>query len=243
MKRILLLLVLAAAACSQPKAPVIGISCSRSSSGATLLASTYTEAISRAGGVAVVLPTVSSAEQAHALLAALDGVVFSGGEDLNPAWYGEEVLNETVEIDSVRDASDSLLARAALASGKPLLGICRGEQLLNVMLGGSLYQDIPTQVPQTVGHSGGARHKMGVAAGSVLEQLFGSDSLEVNSYHHQAVKEAGAGVVVTARSAEGIVEAYEAPNVLAVQFHPEKLLHQGEEQWLSLFEYYVSLCK
>ena len=243
MKRILLLLVLAAAACSQPKAPVIGISCSRSSSGATLLASTYTEAISRAGGVAVVLPTVSSAEQADALVAVLDGVVFSGGEDLNPAWYGEEVLNETVEIDSVRDVSDSLLARAALASGKPLLGICRGEQLLNVMLGGSLYQDIPTQVPQTVGHSGGARHKIGVAAGSVLEQLFRSDSLEVNSYHHQAVKEAGAGVVVTARSAEGIVEAYEAPNVLAVQFHPEKLLHQGEEHWLSLLEYYVSLCK
>ena len=81
MKRILLLLVLAAAACSQPKAPVIGISCSRSSSGATLLASTYTEAISRAGGVAVVLPTVSSAEQADALLAVLDGVVFSGGEE------------------------------------------------------------------------------------------------------------------------------------------------------------------
>ena len=240
MKRILLLLSLAAVACAQPKAPLIGITCSRSASGSTLLATTYTEAVSKAGGVPVVIPTIGTAEEAEAILAKLDGVIFSGGEDISPAWYGEEILNETVHIDAVRDRSDSLLARAALASGKPILGICRGEQLLNVMLGGSLYQDIPTQVPETVGHSG-TTHKIGVADGSVLARLFGTDSLEVNSTHHQAVKDVPSGVTVTAHSADGIIEAYEAGQVLAVQFHPEKLVLRGQDQWLALFEYYISL--
>lgn len=236
-------LLLLLAACSAPKTPLIGISCSRSSSGSTLLSTSYTEAVAKAGGVALVIPTVTSREQADAVVAALDGVVFSGGEDINPAWYGEEILNGSVEIDAVRDRSDSLLARAALSSGKPILAICRGEQLMNVMLGGSLFQDIPVQVPRTVGHGGGAFHKIGLEEGSVLSRLYGTDSLEVNSYHHQAVKQAAPGVRVTARSREGIVEAYENSQVWAVQFHPEKMLQQGREQWLPLFELFVDRCR
>ena len=236
-------LLLLLAACSAPKMPLIGISCSRSSSGSTLLSTSYTEAVAKAGGVALVIPTVTSREQADAVVAALDGVVFSGGEDINPAWYGEEILNGSVEIDAVRDRSDSLLARAALSSGKPILAICRGEQLMNVMLGGSLFQDIPVQVPRTVGHGGGAFHKIGLEEGSVLSRLYGTDSLEVNSYHHQAVKQAAPGVRVTARSREGIVEAYENSQVWAVQFHPEKMLQQGREQWLPLFELFVDRCR
>jgi putative glutamine amidotransferase len=238
-----LLAVLALTACSAPKKPVIGITCSRSSAGSTLLATAYTEAVSKAGGVAVVLPTVSTREEADALLAALDGVIFSGGEDVNPAWYGEEILNETVHIDAVRDHSDSLLARAALSSGKPLLGICRGEQLLNVMMGGSLYQDIPSQVPQTVGHSGGATNRIALEGESLLSRLYGADSLVVNSFHHQAVKDPAPGIRITARSDDGLVEAYETDQVWAVQFHPEKLLQKGEEKWLKLFEAYVERCR
>ena len=244
MKRILILLAcILAAACSQSKAPLIGITCSRSSSGATLLATTYTEAIIKGGGVPVVIPTLGTRDQAEAIVAKLDGIVFSGGEDVSPAWYGEDILNESVQVDAVRDLSDSLLARAALASGKPVMAICRGEHLLNVMLGGSLYQDIPTQIPGTVGHGGGAMHKIGLEEGSVLATLFGPDSLEVNSYHHQAVKVAAPGVRITARSADEVVEAYEAPSVLAVQFHPEKMLQQGDEKWALLFAHFVGLCK
>lgn len=232
----ILLLIMAVTACSAPRKPLIGISCSRSSSGSTLLATSYTEAVAKAGGVPVVIPTVASREEADGVVAALDGIIFSGGEDVNPAWYGEAILNETVKIDAVRDHSDSLLARAALDSGKPILGICRGEQLLNVIMGGSLYQDIPAQIPQTIGHSGGASNKIGLEGESILSRLYGADSLEVNSFHHQAVKDPAPGIRITARSDDGVVEAYEKGRIWAVQFHPEKMLQLGDEKWLKLFE-------
>ena len=244
LKRFHIILIIAAlTACSTPKAPLIGISSSRSASGSTLLSTAYTEAVSKAGGVPVAIPTVSSREQADAILDALDGIVFSGGEDVNPAWYGEDVLNETVGIDHVRDRSDSLLARAALCSSKRILAICRGEQLMNVILGGSLFQDIPSQVPETVGHGGGSRHMIVTEEGGFLQRIYGQDSLEVNSYHHQAVKLPAPGLRIAARSADGIVEAYETDHVLAVQFHPEKMLQQGDDRWLALFREFVNGCK
>lgn len=224
---------------SARKAPLVGISCSRTSSGSTLLARTYTDAIRRSGGIPVVLPTVSDGEQAAALIGCLDGIVFSGGEDIDPSWYGETVWNETVAVDTLRDLSDSLLGRAALASGKPILAICRGEQLMNVLLGGSLFQDLPSQNPDSpVEHNGGALHRIGVEEGSVLARLYGCDSLTVNSFHHQAVKVPAPGITVTARAADGVVEAYETPQVWAFQFHPEKLL-PDDESWLALFEAYL----
>ena len=222
--------------------PVIGISCSRSASGATQLATTYTEAIQRAGGVAVVLPTIGDEARAEELLAALDGIVFSGGEDVSPEWYGEEIWNETVHVDAVRDRSDSLLARAALASGKPILAICRGEQMMNVVLGGSLYQDLPSQFGDQVRHGGGAIHTIGLEPGSVLAEIYGTDSLSVNSFHHQGVKVLAPGVRATAHSADGLVEAYENEQLWAVQFHAEKDLQAGDTRWLHLFWAFVQRC-
>ena len=243
MRRILLSLsLLLAVACSAPKTPLIGISCSRCASGATQLATTYTEAVARAGGIAVVLPTVADAAQAEALLGVLDGLILSGGEDVQPGWYGEEVWNETVHVDSLRDRSDSLLARAALASDKPVLAICRGAQLMNVVLGGSLYQDLPTQFGTAVAHGGGVEHRIGLEADSVLAGLYGTDSLTVNSFHHQAVKDVAPGVKITARSADGLPEAFETGRVWAVQFHPEKMLQQGDSSWISLFGAFVRRC-
>lgn len=243
MRRFLLLsITILVAACSHAGAPLIGISSARSSNGSTLLSKTYTEAISRAGGIPVVIPTVGTKEEADAVLAVLDGIVFSGGEDLQPSWYGEDVLNETVHIDTLRDYSDSLLARSALASGKPVLAICRGEQLINVMLGGSLYQDIPSQVAGVGAHARGAMHRIAPEPGSVLAGLYGTDSLLVNSYHHQAVKAPAPGIRITARSGDGIVEAYETAQVLAFQFHPEKMVAQGEQGWLALFEEFIHRC-
>ena len=237
MKRLsCLLLVIMAVACTQ-KHPLIGVSCSRYND-LTILPATYTDAITRSGGIPVILPTINSYSQAEELLSKLDGLVFSGGEDVNPAWYSESVLNESVEIDPIRDRSDSLLARAALSSGKPVLAICRGSQLMNVILGGSLYQDIPTQIPENIGH-GGTDHKIATEPGSVLSRIYGPDSLTVRSSHHQCVKDVGKGITVTARSADGIVEAWETPQIWAVQFHPEKSLADGDDSWLALFSAYI----
>lgn len=243
MKRIIFALsLLLLASCARQATPMIGISCSRSNSGAAQLNTSYTEAVTKAGGVPVVLPTVGTPEEAAALLEKLDGIVFSGGEDVDPAMYGETIWNGTVYIDHVRDRSDSLLARAALASGKPILAICRGSQLMNVMLGGTLYQDIPSQLPEARRHSG-ATHTIAAEPGSVLAGLFGTDSLTVNSLHHQGVKDPAPGLRITARAADGMVEGYETDQVLAVQFHPEKLLQAGETRWIPFFETFVDRCR
>ncbi len=244
MKRLLLLFsVLALTSCAY-RAPLIGISGSYASEGvgSTTLNTNYSQAISKAGGVPVVIPTLSSREEADAVLAKLDGIVFSGGEDLDPSFYGEEKLNETVFVDTVRDVSDVFLAQAALASKKPILAICRGEQLMNVVLGGSLYQDLAEQKPENVGH-GGTVHKILAEPGSLLAKLYGTDSLEVNSSHHQAVKDVAPGLVVTAYSSDGVVEAYEGNNLIAVQFHPEKLVRAGDNKWLEFFKVFIARCR
>jgi Predicted glutamine amidotransferases len=159
MKRILIVLLALATLSACRRAPVIGISSGRSESGAATLSANYTDAVVRAGGVPVIFPTVADSALASTLIRMVDGVIFSGGPDLDPSYYGETVWNETVEVDTLRDVSDLLLMRAALASGKPVMAICRGEQLMNVVLGGSLVQDIPTQVDTMVRHSGGVRHR------------------------------------------------------------------------------------
>ena len=239
MKRLFFLAILImAASCARPSAPLVGVSCSRYS-GHTILPETYTNAVAAAGGVPVVLATVNDPAAARSIMEKLDGLLLSGGEDVNPAWYGEEVLNSTVECDPVRDRSDSLLLAAALQAGKPVLAICRGSQLANVFLGGSLYQDIPTQLPENMGH-GGTEHYVGLEPGSFLSRIYGTDSLMVNSFHHQCVKDLGRGVKVTARSSDGIVEAWEAPGITAVQFHPEKMLPDNS-RWLPFFQAYISL--
>ena len=241
MKRILVLLTLVALAASCHRAPLIGISCGRSSAGAATLSANYTEAVARAGGVPVIFPTVADSALAAALVRKVDGVIFSGGPDLDPSYYGETFWNETVKVDTLRDVSDLLLMRAAIAAGKPVMGICRGEQLLNVVLGGSLYQDIPTQVDTLVTHSGGVWHRIGVEKGSVLYQLFGEDSLTVNSFHHQAVKKVAPGVRVTAHAPNGIVEAYEyGDRLIAFQFHPEGMA-RTDDAWLAPFRYFVKM--
>ena len=241
MKRILVLLTLVALAASCHRAPLIGISCGRSSAGAATLSANYTEAVARAGGIPVIFPTVADSALAAALVRKVDGVIFSGGPDLDPSYYGETIWNETVQVDTLRDVSDLMLMRAALAARKPVMCICRGEQLMNVVLGGSLYQDLPTQVDTLVKHGGGTWHRIGVEKGSVLYDLFGQDSLTVNSFHHQAVKKVAPGIRVTAHADNGIVEAYEyGDRLIAFQFHPEGMA-RTDDTWLAPFRYFVKM--
>ena len=255
MKRVILLAVLLGAVLSgcRESSPVVGVSCCWDE-GRVSLSDAYLTAVRAAGGVPVVLPPVLSAEDAAAALASVDALILSGGEDIAPARYGEEVLNATVEVNGARDTSDFLLATEALRRGLPILGICRGEQLMNVVLGGTLFQDLPTQIGSGVNGTTAAiahrqkaddgvpTHMIYIEAGSRLHGLLGADSLMVNSFHHQAVKDPGAGVHVVARAADGVVEAWEydgskRASILCVQFHPELLYARGgDSTFLPIFQ-------
>lgn len=254
MKRILTILAIAilAAACAGPKsakapgAPLIGITPSFSGTNSSVSQS-YVNAVRKAGGVPVILPGVKTKDEADALMASIDGVIFSGGEDVDPARYGEEIWNESVGINFPRDTSDFLMAQAARDRAIPIMGICRGSQLLNVAYGGSLWQDIPSQLGPEHRASykpGEGVHAIGLEKGSrIREILADADSVWVNTHHHQAVKDIAPGCKVTARSPEGIVEAWEGPGVFCVQFHPEEMIWWGDDTYMPLFEYFVGECR
>ena len=234
------------------KKPLIGIAPGYSGASVSTLGRAYSDAIIRAGGIPVILPQVNNASMASEMLGRVDGFMLTGGVDLNPAYYGEAIWNETVEVDHHRDTIDVLYAKAALKSRKPILAICRGEQLLNVVLGGSLFQDLPTQKPGDVTHrqktdSRFPTHSIILEENSRLFEIMGRrKSLEVNSLHHQAVKVLSGKVDLAAYSPDGVVEAYEGTDkrqwLLAVQFHPEQLV-RADESWLALFKAFVKACR
>ena len=235
----IILCAVLAVSCSHSASPLIGITSQRNDAFDSVFA-TYCDALQGSGATAVIIPIVHSGQEAERVISRLDGILFTGGTDVPPGWYGEEILNETVVLDSLRDRSDSLLARAALESGKPVLGICRGSQLLNVMMGGTMYQDIPAQVPGGEGHK--ALLKIAVEPDSFLGKIFDRDSLTVYCIHHQAVKDPAKGTVIAARAEDGLTEAWELGPVWGVQFHPEGLLPYLPE-YKKLFDAFVERCK
>jgi putative glutamine amidotransferase len=197
---------------------------------ASFLPHIYFEGVTLAGGIAVLLPPQPVDDDIAArVLDGLDGLVITGGKDVDPARYGQAPHPKTDEPRRDRDAWEFALLGAALRRGLPVLGICRGAQVLNVVLGGTLHQHLP----DAVGHS---RHQAGnavfstsrvdVVPGTRLAGLIGQTSDE-QCYHHQAIAELGDGLVVSARDADGVIEAVELPGerfVLAVQWHPEERL-------------------
>ena len=238
------LMALALGGCS-PKVPVIGISSCTDGYNVNI-GGNYPSAVLKAGGVPVVLPLVGDSATARRLMERVDGLLMTGGEDIDPAYYGEEIIDGSVEINGPRDTSDFLLIEAARALKKPIMGICRGQQIINVAFGGSLYQDIPTQIGtehrQEV--SGIPTQSVGLSEGSRLRKLLGDvDSIEVNTHHHQSVKAVAPGFVVSARAADADVEGIEAPGVFCVQFHPEGLLSGGYDEFLPIFEAFVEDCR
>jgi putative glutamine amidotransferase len=187
--------------------------------------------VSSQGALVYLVPAPGVGAQAEAYAADLDGLVLAGGVDVCPRSYGEEPLRPEWEGDAVRDAYEIALVRAFMAQKKPVLGICRGHQVLNVALGGSLYQDIGHQVEGALVHRDREvydknAHAIVIDAGSDLARVVGVEgSARVNSVHHQAVKTLGKGLVVDARcAADGVVEAMRLPGdtfVRGVQWHPE----------------------
>lgn len=244
-----LLLLLCLAAPARGKAPLVGISAGFSRGGSHTVPDTYVAAVRKAGGEPVILPALTDSAAVEALVARLDGVLFTGGEDVDPARYGESILPDAgVSVNARRDTSDLLYARIALRRRKAILGICRGAQLLNVAAGGSLYQDLPSQHPSPIAHrqdapDGDPSHFILCDRKAFLYQIYGLDTLAVNSFHHQAVKVLAPSFTVAAVAPDGIVEAYWNRRVLAVQFHPEKMLAAGDDDWLPLFRAFIDRCR
>jgi putative glutamine amidotransferase len=193
----------------------------------------YVAGVAEAGGAPVVLPPVPGVS-VDALLRGLDGLLLSGGSDLDPGYYGEEPSPELGPTIPERDAFEVALLRGALERGLPVLGICRGLQVMNVVLGGSLYQDLPTELLDgSIAHRQTVpkwqwSHEVRADAGSAVAGILGVEGLRVNSYHHQAIKDLADGLVVSARSTDGVVEAAEYRDLsehwlVGVQWHAEAM--------------------
>lgn len=160
-----------------------------------------------------------------------DGLVLTGGEDVNPAWYGEEPRPELGRVNQRRDRTEMVTLRLALERELPILGICRGCQLVNICLGGTLYQDLDTQRPGTLTHRQSdpweqRTHYIDVVKDSLLHRIVRSDEMMINSFHHQGIKDLAPKLRVSARAEDGTIEAVEAPEYpswfLGVQWHPER---------------------
>lgn len=192
----------------------------------------YIEALESAGALPVLLPYTERWEDFERYADSMDGILFTGGGDIDPARYGEEILNDTVSIDESRDKFEFSLFLAAKKRKLPVMAICRGMQVVNVALGGSLYQDLPTQRAGKIYHrqSEGIfepSHSVKVLPHSPLHTLTATERITANSFHHQAVKELGDGLVPMAYSDDGIIEAFFAEGeqyIMAYQWHPERLL-------------------
>ena len=204
---------------------------------------TYSDAVFYAGGI----PMITCGRCAEEMADLCDGLLITGGPDLEPEVYGEQPLNDTVKPMPERTAFEKPLFQAFLDRGKPILGICRGCQFINAVMGGTLYQDLVEQ-KGWVHFNAQIRHEVYAEEGSVLYRLFGP-KFRTNSTHHQAVKDLAPGFRVTARSVEGIVEAYEHDTlpILATQFHPERLTgilwDDRTPDFRPWFEYFVELVR
>lgn len=225
--------------------PVIGITGNFGEKGCEL-AEGYYESVKAAGGIPLIIPPVEESSLLAQTLDRIDGLLLSGGGDLNPLFLGEDPIKDLSSINHKRDLCELLLTRMAADRQIPILGICRGIQIIAAALGGKLYQDIYKQKDQTwIKHSQNldrryASHTVEIAPQSLLYKIMQTGRLAVNSFHHQAVAEAGSAFRVSARSADGIIEAIESAeekSIIGVQWHPECFILNEDRTMLPLFEW------
>ena len=235
--------------------PLIGIPTRTYTDGALVrfaVGSTYTRALELAGGAPTAIPLQLSEETLRDIFTHLDGLLLAGGADVHPGEFGEAVEPFCGAIDRARDATELQLLRWAIDQKLPILGICRGIQMLNVAAGGSLYQDIGAQAPHALRHEHShgepydrLTHSIEIDPSSRLARALGVTRLDVNSLHHQSIKQVAPGFRVVARAPDGIVEGIESRNghfAVGVQFHPEWLI-DDDARMVRLFAEFVDAAK
>jgi len=240
------------------KPPVVGITADFNEGNhqahgepALFLAQRYYRAVEQAGATPLILPPLSSAAAIRRSLDLLDGLLISGGGfDIHPSYYGEQPIRQLGAVKAQRTEFELDIAAAALKKDLPTLGICGGEQALNVVLGGSLYQDIAAQVADASEHQQSEKktqggHRVQIPHGTRLRAIVKQPSLEVNTTHHQAVKQLGKGLIVDAIADDGVIEGIESTRhtfVIGVQWHPEVLAprRQGHRRILEAF---IAACR
>jgi len=231
------------------KQPLIGVSASHTQNGSSNVGGPYIQAVLKAGGRPVIIPVMTDGLILRDIVKDLDGLVMIGGGDFDPRYYKEKAIPDMNDIDSIRDIYDLVLLKMATDRNIPLLGICRGEQGMNVAFGGTLYQDIPTQhKDKSIKHSQSeprdiGTHTVFIDKDSQLAKILGLTEVSTNTYHHQGVKGVAPGFRAVGKTSDGIVEAIEAyPNrkIMGVQWHPEGHVWGGDTTMLKLFEFIVN---
>lgn len=210
---------------------------------------TYAQAIWEAGGEAILLPCNPDKSNCKQIVCMLDGLLAPGGHDIAPELYGEQIDEACGIYTLYEDDYDMELIKEAVSQKKPVFGICRGMQIINVLYGGTLYQDIPTQYSEELLHTRVTPdeenfHTVDIEKNSYLAKVLGvTEAVQVNTSHHQAVKDVAEGFVVTAKAPDGIIEAIENTDasVLCVQWHPERL--QNMEIYQKLMKDFVNRCR
>ena len=206
----------------------------------------YMDGLSQAGAIPLIFPFLRDKQELDQLMDMCDGFLFTGGQDVSPEIYHEKPLEELIDSCEKRDYMEDMVLKRAIAEDKPVLGICRGIQFINAALGGTLYQDLPTQHPSKTEHHQQPPydmpvHEVSIVEGSPLHECLQADKLPVNSLHHQAVKTLAAELTVMATSTDGIVEALYRPGshfLWAVQWHPE-FSYKTDENGMKVFKAFV----
>lgn len=207
----------------------------------------YVRAIQRAGGAPFVLPLTEDVAVMQRMVEACDGVLFTGGDDMHPRYYGCCLHEHCGELALVRDKAEVIFANEFLKTDKPFLGICRGIQFINVMYGGTLYQDIAAEYKAGCIHRQPRPfnvpfHEVKLTKGGKLYEICGAETIQVNSMHHQSVKKLGAGLVAEGYAPDGVFEALSATDReygIGVQWHPEHLVEKDNEAALRIFTSFI----
>ena len=237
------------------KRPVIGITASHDTEHDKLfINSVYLRAIRNAGGIPMIFPMEVTEDDLRDLVTLTDGVLFTGGDDIHPFLYGEETDAKCGNVSQPRDSMEMALVPLVMEFGKPIFGICRGIQILNTAMGGTLYQDIPSQFKSefSIAHRQPfaykvPSHTVDITPGTLLSRILGEEhaSIAVNSMHHQAIKDVAPGLEVCGYAPDKMIEAVYAPDypfLLGVQWHPEHLT-TSQPDAAKLFAAFVDACR
>ena len=217
------------------------------------VSSTYVRAIEDAGGIPIIIPLIRSHESLKAIYSKLNGILLTGGDDVEPKHYGEKPHSKLGAVTPIRDEVEIPLVKWAFTDDKPVMAICRGIQVMNVALGGTLWQDISSQCENAETHKVGVGpkahaqlpHSVEFSSESKVAKILGATELKINSSHHQAINKLASSLVSVASSKDGLVEAVEGRGkrfFIGLQCHPETMYDKTDVRWLAVFKAFVAAC-